>query len=89
MDAEFVVCIRGAKNTRYLRSILQQMGMIHVSPTIIYVDSIATIMNADAGKLTERSHHIDMQLFALLRRAKNSDVLLAHTHDINYLMFNK
>jgi hypothetical protein len=82
-EAEFVVCVRGTKNAHYLRSILQQTGITQVSPTVIYVDSIAAIMMANAGKPTERSHHIAIQLFALLSWAKNGDVLLAHIKGTN------
>jgi hypothetical protein len=52
---------------------IQQVG-----PTILYVDNLAAIMMANAGKPTERSRHIDIQNFALLSWVKNGDVLLAH-----------
>jgi hypothetical protein len=77
-EAEFVVCVRGSKNACYLRSILQQMEIIQIGPTVIYVDNIAALMMCNAGKPTERSHHIDIQLVALLSWVKNGDMILAH-----------
>jgi hypothetical protein len=77
-DAEFVVCVRGGKNARYLRSILNELGVIQTGPTLLNVDSIAAIMMATAGKPTERSRHIDIQFFALLTWVKAGDILLSH-----------
>jgi hypothetical protein len=76
--AEFVVCVRTGNSARYLRSILKDLGLHQNYPTIIYVDNLAAIMMANAGKPTERSRHIDVQYFALLQWVKNGDVLLMH-----------
>jgi hypothetical protein len=65
-EAEFVVCVRAGKSARCLRSILNQIGLIQRSATLIYVENLAAIMMANAGKPTERSRHIDVQYFALL-----------------------
>jgi hypothetical protein len=77
-EAEFVVCVRGGKNARYLRSILNEPGVIQTGPTLLNVDNIAAIMMDNAGKPTERSRHIDIQLFALLTCVKAGDILLSH-----------
>jgi hypothetical protein len=77
-QAEFVVCVRAGKSARYLRSILKQLGLPQRSATLIYVDNLAAIMMANAGKPTERSRHIDVQFFALLQWVKDGDVLLVH-----------
>jgi hypothetical protein len=69
-EAGFVVCVHRAKNNSYLRSILQHTVITQVGPTIIYVDNIAAMVMANAGKPTERSRHIDIQLFALLSWVK-------------------
>jgi hypothetical protein len=42
------------------------------------VDNLAASMMANAGKPTERSRHIDVQYFALLKWVKEGDVLLVH-----------
>jgi hypothetical protein len=72
------VCVRAGKSARYLRSILNQLGLTHRSATLIYVHNLAAIMMANAGKPTERSRHIDVQYFALLQWVKDGDVLLVH-----------
>jgi hypothetical protein len=77
-EAEFVVCVRAGKSARYLRLILNQLGLHQRSATLIYVDNLAAIMMANAGKPTERSRHIDIQFFALLQWVKDGDVFLVH-----------
>jgi hypothetical protein len=44
----------------------------------IIIDNIAAIMMANAGKPTERSRHIDIQLFTFLSWVKAEDTLLSH-----------
>jgi hypothetical protein len=80
-----VVCIHGANNACYLLSVLQQKDILQVGPTVIYVDSIAANMMVNIGNPTERSHHIGIQLFALLSWVKNDDVLLAYIKGTNNL----
>jgi hypothetical protein len=77
-EAEFVVCVRAEKSARYLRSILNELGLRQKSTTLIYVDNLAAIVMANAGKATERSRHIYVQYFALLQWVKDGDVLLVH-----------
>jgi hypothetical protein len=77
-EAEFVVCVRAGKSARYLRSIVNQLGLHQRSATIIYVENLAAIMMANAGKPTERSRYTDVQYFALLQWVKDGDVLLVH-----------
>jgi hypothetical protein len=77
-EAEFVVCVRAGKSARYLRSILNQLGLHQRSATLTYVDNLAAIMMANAGKPTERSRHIDVQYFALLQWVKDGDFFLVH-----------
>jgi hypothetical protein len=60
-ESEFVVCVRAGTSARYLRSILNQLGLTQKSATLLYVDNLAAIMMANAGKTTERSRHIDVQ----------------------------
>jgi hypothetical protein len=77
-EADFVVCVRGDKNARYLRSILNELGLAQLGSTLLNVDNISTIMMANADKPTERSRHIDIQFFALLTWIKAGDILLGH-----------
>jgi hypothetical protein len=77
-EAEFVVCVRAGKSDRYLQAILEQLGLKQKSATLIYVDNLAAIVIANAGKPTERSRHIGVQYFVLLQWVKDGDVLLVH-----------
>jgi hypothetical protein len=52
-EAEFAVCIRAGKSVRCLRSILNQLALQHKYATLIYVENLAAIMMANAGKPTE------------------------------------
>jgi hypothetical protein len=54
-ESKLVVCVRGEKNARYLRSILNELGITQVGPTLLNVYNIAAIMMANDGKPTERS----------------------------------
>jgi hypothetical protein len=76
-EAEFVVCVRGGCNACYLRSILNELGLTQMGPTLLNVNNVAAIMMANAVKPTERSRHIDIQFFALLTWVKAGDIILS------------
>jgi hypothetical protein len=81
--------VRGGKNAQYLLSILNELGLAQLGPTLLNVDNIAAIMMANAGKPTERSHHIDIQFFALLTWIKAGDIILGHikgTANLSYAL---
>jgi hypothetical protein len=78
MEAEFVVAVRGGKSAKYLRSILNQLGVQQVGPTLMNVDHESDIAMVNAGRPTERSRHIDIQNFALGQWLKDGDVRLGH-----------
>jgi hypothetical protein len=77
-EAEFMVFVMDEKSSRYLRSILNELGLRQKYATLIYVDNLAAIAMANAGKPTEQSRHIYVEYFALLQWVKDSDVLLVH-----------
>jgi hypothetical protein len=77
-EADLVVCVRAGKYARYLRAILDHLGLKQESVTLIYFDNLAAIMMANAGKPTERSRHIDVQYLVLLQWVKDGEVLLVH-----------
>jgi hypothetical protein len=65
-EAEFVVRVQGGKNYRYICSILNKLGIMQLGPMMLNVDIIATILMANDINPIKHSHHIDIQLFALL-----------------------
>jgi hypothetical protein len=70
--------VRGGKSARYLRYILNYLGLKQLGPTGLYVDNIAAIMMANAKNPTERSQYIDVQYFTLLSWVDAGDVILLH-----------
>jgi hypothetical protein len=42
-EAEFIACVTAAKTTKYLRSVLSDLGFPPCGPTILYVDKQAVI----------------------------------------------
>jgi hypothetical protein len=77
-DAEFITAVSAAKAAEYLHVILIELGILKLTPTIIYEDNAAVIMMANAGRPTKHSHHIDIQLFALQQWIKYGHVILSH-----------
>jgi hypothetical protein len=47
-----MVCARDGKSTSYLSSILNDLGLRQKSTTLLYVDNLAAIAIANAGKPT-------------------------------------
>jgi hypothetical protein len=64
-EAMFIAAVQAAKTAKYLRSILADLGYPQSGPTKLYKDNQAAILMTNAGKPTQRSHHIDIQYFAL------------------------
>jgi hypothetical protein len=78
MRSLLCVCVHGDTNAQCFRSILNELGLSQVGPALLNVDNIAAVVMSNAGKPTERSHHIDIQLFTLLTCIKVGGMLLAH-----------
>ena len=64
-EAEFIEVVHVAKIVKYIRYILLELWYRQASSTIVYEDSPAAILMANTDKHTIRTHHIDIQLFAL------------------------
>jgi hypothetical protein len=64
-EAEFVAVISAAKVAKYLCSVLNQLSIHQDSPTILYEDNEAAIEMINQNKPTPRSHHIDIEHFAI------------------------
>jgi hypothetical protein len=77
-EAEFVVAVGGGKSAKYVRYILNQLGIQQVGPTLMNVENESDIAMANAERPTERSRHIDIQNVALMQWVKDGDVRLGH-----------
>jgi hypothetical protein len=60
-EVEFLAAVTAGKITKYLRSILTELGYPPLGPTILYEDNASAIKMINAGKPTEQSCHIDIQ----------------------------
>jgi hypothetical protein len=77
-EAEFFAAVHAGKVTRYIRSILRELGFPPDGPTIIYEDNQSTINIINNGKPTERTRHVDIQWFAIQEWRKAGDLILRH-----------
>ena len=64
-EAEFYAASDAAKMAIYLRSILDEMGMVQDAPTPIGVDNSAVIDISDRSAPTSRVRHIEIRFFQL------------------------
>ena len=67
-----------AKHAKYLRAILRELGFPMKAPTPIYEDNMSAINMINARVPTERSHHIDIQHFAIQDWKEAGDIVMRH-----------
>eukprot|EP00957_Ditylum_brightwellii_P138223 10536368-Ditylum_brightwellii.AAC.1 len=84
-EAEFVQAISAAKMAKYLRTVLNELGITQHSPTMIYKDNIAAIMVANANKPNGCNWHIDISYFALQEWVQERKVKLAQIRGVSNL----
>ena len=76
-EAEFLAAVLTAKQAKYLRSILKELGFEQPGPTTSYCDNQSAINVANARVPTERSRHIDMQHFAIQDWKEAGDIIMS------------
>jgi hypothetical protein len=64
-EAEFLAAVTTAKQAKYLRAIMRDLGFPISGPTPLYCDNQSAINMINARVPTERSRHIDIQHFAI------------------------
>jgi hypothetical protein len=64
-EAEFIAAVHAGKVTKYLRSVLRELGVLLSAPTVLHIDNQAAIAMINENKPTQRSRHIDIQHFAI------------------------
>ena len=75
-ESELYAACEAAKNIKYIRSIINHLGLTPSSPTPIYKDNAATIAVFNNQRATKYLCHIDLCHFAILELVKNGDVVL-------------
>ena len=74
--SELYAACKAAKNFKYIRSVMNHLGLTLSSPTLIYEDNAATIAVSNNQRATKRLRHVDLRHFAILEWVKNGDVVL-------------
>ena len=66
-EAEFVAMADAGKAALYLRSILNELGILQNLPTTILADNAGAIAIANAHQPTRRTKHVELKHFAILQ----------------------
>ena len=77
-----MAAVTAAKQVRYLRAILRDLGFKLNKPTPIYEDNMSAINIINDKIPTERSRHIDIQYFAIQDWQENGDIIMVHIRGI-------
>jgi len=75
-EAEFLAAVTAVKHVRYLHAIMQQLGFPPSEPTALCCDNQSAINMTNARVPTERSHHIDIQHFAIQDWKDSEDIVM-------------
>ena len=76
MEAEFVNMADAGKAALYIRWILEELEIIQIDPTPIYVNNQGACLMAKAQKPTRRTRHVELKHFTIL-----------HWIDVEYINF--
>ena len=76
--AEFLDTVTAAKQSKYLRAVLLELGYPQDGPTPLYEDNMSAINMINNRVPNERSCHIDIQHFAIRDWAEAKDIVLRH-----------
>jgi len=77
-ESEFLAAVTAAKQARYLRAIMKELGFAPLGPTPIYEDNESAIKMINAKIPTPRSRHIDIQHFAIQDWKDDGDIVMRH-----------
>ena len=66
-ESEFAAMADAGKAALYLRSILNQLGILQLLPTILLADNAGAIAIANAQQPTRRTKHVELKHFAILQ----------------------
>ena len=65
-EAKFIVACDAGKNSLYIQSIMEDIGLEQTEATIIFKDNQGAIVMTNAGKPTKRTRNIDTRHFPIL-----------------------
>ena len=66
------------QSIQYLRAVLHEPGFSQRAPTLVFEDNMSAINMINVRVPTERSHHIDIQYFAIQDWKDRGDIIMRH-----------
>jgi hypothetical protein len=74
-EAEFAAAADAGKAALYLRSILNELGVEQLLPTVIYEDNNGARLMTNAQQPTRRMRHVELKQFAVLQLVKDEQII--------------
>jgi hypothetical protein len=74
-EAEFAAAADSGKAALYLRSILQELGVEQLLPTVIYEDNNGARLMTNAQQPTRRTRHVELKQFAVLQWVEDEQII--------------
>lgn len=78
-ESEFAAMAETGKATLYLRSILTEIGIPQIQPTVINADNRGAICMANSHQPTRRTKHVDIKQFAILQWTDDGHIKFSDT----------
>ena len=77
-EAELMAAVTAAKNIKFMRSTLNELGLPMEEPTPIHEDNESAMEIVNANKPTGRSRHMDMRFFAIQGWKDDGHITVKH-----------
>jgi hypothetical protein len=74
-EAEFAAAADAGKAALYLRSILHELGVDQLLPTVIYEDNNGARLMTNAQQPTRRTRHVELKQFAVLQWVEDEQII--------------
>jgi hypothetical protein len=74
-EAEFAAAADAGKATLYLRSILYELGVEQLLPTVIYEDNNDARLMTNAQQPTQRTRLVELKQFAVLQWVEDEQII--------------
>ncbi len=79
-EAEFAAAADAGKAALYLRSILHELGVEQLLPTVIYEDNNGARLMTNAQQPTRRTRHVELKQFAVLQWVEDEQIIFGDIH---------
>ena len=77
-EAELIAAVTAAKTVKYIRAVLDELGIKQDESMPIYEDNKSAIDIINANKPTGRSRHIDIRFFAIQDWKQQGHIKMEH-----------